>query len=335
MVLAILYDEQTPFSKMRLQAAELARTLLSSPHTDEPGKWIREYPESDPESRAALEIALASLPPLFKDVPPPSVSETASSGLTTAAALPPSPASSAVGEIASKVTEAKNVPISSQRGEASAMQAFTLPLPSDGSPPFTARESTIKPFSVSQPLSGSETVSSPQAGSMPLPPNLLGDVPISRPAPPSTTPLPSLQVQLPGSSPALTDLYLTVVMLPRLPKHHLVGDLAALLPQWVAQLCLSHAWRLESLRVRPDFLGWVVSIPLTTSAHHHLRVMRSKTSEYIFAEFPTLARENPSGEFWAPGYLVTSSGQLPAESAIQNLITLVRQQQGISKPYSE
>lgn len=328
MVLAILYDEKTPFSKMRLQAAELAHLLLSSPHEDEPGKWIQEYPENDRDSSAALEIALASLPPLFNDVPPPSVSSAPVSSLNLAAGLPPSQSPSLTQPASPKVSAAPH------QAEEAAARAFTLPDKSAGSSPVEPQTTPASPNSAALPQSP-ETGSESQVESMPKSPGLPGDVPISRPAPTSMPPLPSQSSHLPGSSPALTDLYLAVVLLPRLPKHHLVGDLAALLPQWVAQLCLAHGWRLESLRVRPDFMGWVVSIPQTTSARQHLRVIRGQTSQYIFAEFPTLARENPSGEFWAPGYLVTSSSQLPEENAIQNLIIMVRHQQGVSKLYSE
>jgi hypothetical protein len=52
-------------------------------------------------------------------------------------------------------------------------------------------------------------------------------------------------------------------------------------------------------------------------------------------EFPTLARENPSGEFWAPSYLVTSSSLLPDEVAVQALMSQVRRQQGVSKPFPD
>ena len=98
---------------------------------------------------------------------------------------------------------------------------------------------------------------------------------------------------------------------------------------------MAYGWRLEALRVRPDYIEWVVNIPPATAAIQHIRLMRRQISQYIFAEFPTLARENPSGEFWASGYLVTSSSQLPVENVIQTFISQVRQQQGVSKSVPE
>jgi REP element-mobilizing transposase RayT len=120
-----------------------------------------------------------------------------------------------------------------------------------------------------------------------------------------------------------------------MPKHRLTGDLAALLPQWISQVCLAYGWRLETLHIRPDYVEWVVNIPPSTSASQYLRLMRRQTSQYIFGEFPSIARENPSGEFWAPGYLVTSSSHLPTEDVIQALINQVRRQQGVSKLFPD
>jgi REP element-mobilizing transposase RayT len=185
------------------------------------------------------------------------------------------------------------------------------------------------------PVNTSETVSSTLDEEVSVPDMEYGAPPLTRPAPSVPLTLSPLPAYLPVSSPALSDLYLAVALLPRLPRHHLIGDLAALLPQWISQICMAYAWRLEAMRVRPDYVEWVVNIPPATSASLHLRIMRRQTSQFIFAEFPTIARENPSGDFWASGYLVTSSSQLPTEAAIQAFISQVRQQQGVSKLFPE
>jgi REP element-mobilizing transposase RayT len=343
MVLAILYNEATPFSKMRIQAAELAHTLLSSTLEEETGKWIQEYPEGAQEENPALEAAITNLPPLFEDVPPPTVSTTPASG-GGATALPassqPSPA----------ISPYEPLGTSNQAGPAVTPQP-TKPQPVAAPPspserpamdlvqetqqrtaPATAQTPTPQQNPLNPDEGPAQTFVSPLDERVAMPAGLLGAAPISRPAP-SFAPEPaSISSYLPGASPGLSDLYLAVVLLPRLPKHHLTGDLAVLMPQWVAQVCVAYGWRLEALRVRPDYIEWVVNIPPTTSASQHLRLMRRQTSQYIFAEFPTLARENPSGDFWASGYLVTSSSQLPEDGAVQNFINQVRRQQGVSKP---
>jgi REP element-mobilizing transposase RayT len=343
MVLAILYNEATPFSKMRIQAAELAHTLLSSSLEEETGKWIQEYPEGAQEENPALEAAITNLPPLFEDVPPPTVSTTPASGAGSAAlpgSSPPSPPTSPSGPswtsnqagpavrpqptMAQPVAQPSSPPLRPAMGLAEGTQQRTPPATPQTPPP---QQNALNPDA-----SPTHTFSSPFDERVPMPAGLLGAAPISRPAP-SFAPAPvSISSYLAGVSPGLSDLYLAVVLVPRLPKHHLTGDLAVLMPQWVAQVCVAYGWRLEALRVRPDYIEWVVNIPPTTSASQHLRLMRRQTSQYIFAEFPTLARENPSGDFWASGYLVTSSSQLPEDGAIQNFINQVRRQQGVSKP---
>jgi hypothetical protein len=61
-----------------------------------------------------------------------------------------------------------------------------------------------------------------------------------------------------------------------------------------------------------------------------MRTLRQQTSARTFADFSALMRDNPSGDFWAPGYLIMSSGQLPPESLIKDFIQQTRRRQGVS-----
>jgi REP element-mobilizing transposase RayT len=137
------------------------------------------------------------------------------------------------------------------------------------------------------------------------------------------------QADLQPDSPAMIELYLACVLIPRLPQHHLGGDLAERLSEWLDQLCLAFGWRLEGRSIRPDYLAWVVRVPPSVTPKSLLRLIRLHTSQRIFDEFPRLKSENPSGDFWAPGYLITSSSQLPATHAIQSFIQGTRQHQGV------
>jgi REP element-mobilizing transposase RayT len=322
MVLAILYNEETPFSQMRAQAARLAHTLLSSPLQDEKGSWIQEYPEDVRDENPVLDAALAAMPPLFDEVPPPTVSTSSASGEALMAPVLPPASQTAPGFADAAPASTIETPAISPAAPAEALLTPQPVIPL-GTPPAQTLPMPA--------LDHTETISSP------LPDRLaMQDVgSISRPADFTPGEPAAAAPWTPPASPALSDLYLAVVLLPRMPKHHLIGDLAALLPQWVAQICMAYGWRLEALRVRPDYVEWVVNIPPSTSASQHLRLMRRQTSQYIMAEFPTFARENPSGEFWAPGYLVTSSAQLPAEAAVQAFMSQIRRQQGVAKPFPD
>ncbi len=120
------------------------------------------------------------------------------------------------------------------------------------------------------------------------------------------------------------------LLIPRFISHALTGDLASRLAEWVPAICIAYGWKLEYLAIRPDYLQWVVSVPPSTSPGTLMRLMRTQTSERIFAEFPKLKKENPSGDFWAPGYLIMGSNQPHPPQLVRNYILEVRRRQGIS-----
>jgi REP element-mobilizing transposase RayT len=145
--------------------------------------------------------------------------------------------------------------------------------------------------------------------------------------PPS--PVESPQVTLEPASLAVCNLSYACIMVPRMPQHSIGGDLAERLSGWTRQLCLAYGWRLTLLVVHPDYVEWVMNVPPTASPSTMMRIFRQQTSTRIFADFPALVRDNPSGDFWAPGYLIMSSGQLPPEAVAKDFIQQTRRRQGI------
>ncbi len=126
----------------------------------------------------------------------------------------------------------------------------------------------------------------------------------------------------------LHNLRYACVLVPRLPQHHLVGDLADFLTQWVSQLSLAFGWRLEHLAIRPEFLHWVAVVPPDSSPGTMAHDIRRETSQNIFSEFPRLKRENPSGEFWASGFLIVNGRDPLSRQMVQEFIGSVRTRQG-------
>jgi len=59
-----------------------------------------------------------------------------------------------------------------------------------------------------------------------------------------------------------------------------------------------------------------------------MRIMRQQTSEKIFADFTRLKKENPSGDFWAPGYLIMGGTQPHPPQLVRDYIRQTRQRQG-------
>jgi DNA-binding response OmpR family regulator/REP element-mobilizing transposase RayT len=129
-------------------------------------------------------------------------------------------------------------------------------------------------------------------------------------------------------SPAVSHLNFACLLIPRIPAHHLIGELASSLATWLGQLCLAYGWRLEHQSIRPGYLLWIAHVSPVTSPSYHIRMIRKQTSQRIFTLFPQLKKENPSGDFWAPGYLIVSSIQPPAADIINQYIDHTRHHQG-------
>ncbi len=125
------------------------------------------------------------------------------------------------------------------------------------------------------------------------------------------------------------DLSYACLLIPKFSAHYLIGDIAESLREWMYQICLSFEWRLHDLRIRPEYMQWVLFVPPATAPTRCIRTVREQTSRLIFEDFPHIRRENMSQDFWAPGYLVLVGPTAHPPEMINEFISLTRQQQGI------
>jgi REP element-mobilizing transposase RayT len=146
-------------------------------------------------------------------------------------------------------------------------------------------------------------------------------------SPPATEPV-TEALFLDPVSPAIHNISVACVLIPRIPLHRLLGDLKDALELWMPQICLGFGWRLSDLAVHPDRLLWVVNLPPDFSASFMLEAVRRLTSEKIFERNPILKAENPSGDFWAPGYMILASSRLPGDEPVAKYIRRTRSWQG-------
>ncbi len=124
------------------------------------------------------------------------------------------------------------------------------------------------------------------------------------------------------------ELTYACVLVPKLSQHLLIGDLAAFLNRCVVQVGKAFGWQLEHLAIRPSYLHWVTALPPGTSPGHMVRIMRDHASHRVFTQFPRLAHENPSGDFWASGYLIVN-GKFPlSHQLVDDFINKTRVRQG-------
>jgi REP element-mobilizing transposase RayT len=139
------------------------------------------------------------------------------------------------------------------------------------------------------------------------------------------------KIVLEPASPSVYNLTYACLLIPRFAHHHLTGDLADRMGEWVPEICVAFGWRLEQIAVRPEYLQWVTNVPPATSPGYLMRILRQHTSERLFAEFPRFKKENPSGDFWAPGYLIMGGTNPPPPQLVKEFIAQTRQRQGISQ----
>lgn len=131
------------------------------------------------------------------------------------------------------------------------------------------------------------------------------------------------------------DLSYACLLIPRFSSHYLIGDIAEALREWMQRVCISFAWRLEDITIRPEYMQWVIYVPAATPPSRCIRTVREHTSRQIFEDFPHIKRENLSNDFWAPGYLVLVGPTPHPTDMINEYIRLTRQQQGIQPRLSE
>lgn len=305
-ILALVFDAETPFSTIRAQANQLVRSLASFADAEE-------EQEADEQPNHSIAEILA-------DVPPPNPRarrETPSSKSANASGK-----TKVLGEqereevdwLLERAGQRSHVAFSRESSPARPLQAAAS----------SAQASPARP-DLDDPLGPTVKSSAARSLNTERTPEELAE---TRPSLPAEATQPD---SLEPVSPSVFNLKYACLLIPRFAHHRLVGDLARNLAKWVEEICIAFGWRLESISVRPDYLQWVVSVPPVASPGYLMRIMRQHTSERIFADFPRLARENPSGDFWAPGYLIMGGAQPPPPHLIQNFIAQTRHRQGISQ----
>lgn len=351
-VLAMAYAVGTPLRQVREQSAFVAGRLaacMDAPLPPSATEILPTPPSSEPavEPDAVLpvgdeeEVAEIDLSALLGDVPPPDpyppgemlppspeismslprLEEEKAPEETPESQGEESPAWAEVLEALSWIEEARNAGNARPQPPAPPEE---MPL-SEPSPEAEAtRPASVESDTMEETLPTPATpVSAPLQLEEP-PPDDLEDT-----RPHVLTHLVSLQQVEPVSA-AFSQLSYTCVLIPRLPQHTLTGQLGEQLSQWIQQLCLAFGWRLEGIAVRPQYLQCTVQVSPSIAPAHLVRVLRHRLSELIFQHFPMFGRQNPSGDFWATGYLIVGGPQPPSPRLLRDYIAETRRRQGVT-----
>lgn len=331
MVLSLVFDTRTPFTKIRSQVNNLAQALASRPG-ENPLAAREQAPPTSTEDPAPTTKPDVSAPEFPQDWIPDSLEDDLQDDQEKSGLLDiPSDWRPDKGPSGERRTFLEDL-------LPDAIPAAPLPyeedLPGlderlDIPETLSPREETPAPDTAED-----QTTRTPPATEVPFHEAETKPSEVQRPSrmpPPATIQYESrVEPVLPTEpTPALYNLTYACVLIPRFPHHYLTSDLAARLSEWIPHICIAFGWRVEHLSIRPEYAQWMVNVPPATSPGYLMRIIRKVTSQRIFSSFPHLQEENPSGEFWAPGYLIISSTQLPPQQMVTDFIKRTRKRQGL------
>ena len=321
-VLALVFDAETPFSTIRSQANQLVTNLSD----DRPAIQKITKPATQPiieflEDELNDEDDTVEIPPItdiLDNIPSPN----------------PLPSTSSQDEAQPRTNEKVDNPIDETRLSKPLSNASAFTRESSPAIPLNHLVTTEQDESLDQTILSHATLDEIEV-TIPTKSRRRPETPIARPAPgeldvtrPGPTTEAARRMTLEPTTAGLYHLTYACLLVPRFSSHYLTGDLADHISEWLPNICIAFGWRLEFLAVRPEYLQWVVNVQPNTSPGYLMRVMRQQTSEKIFMEFTRIKKENPSGDFWAPGYLIMGGTQPHPPQLVRDYIRQTRQRQG-------
>jgi putative transposase len=325
LVLALIFDASTPLTRIRSQVIRLARSLKQTE--------AQSKPASTPPVQADEKSPVKRIEAFDQ---PDSGFEYSSAGEEDESAFDESTQISLAELLANMPSPdpiTKGAPLEEWMLDPNAGENAETNSPattSEADPPATLQKD--QPDTSPQAKSATDMVGAPI-------PDLQAPVPDYKLALPENDSLADTQplvlqplnrlTDLESVSASYSRLTYTCLMIPRMPHHYLAGELADHLGQWFPQCCLAYGWRLEGLSIRPEYVQWMVEVSPTISPGNMIRILRQRTSQYIFNQYSHLKNENPSGDFWAPGYLIVSGSQPPTTQMRREFVDESRRRQGL------
>jgi REP element-mobilizing transposase RayT len=326
-VLALVFDAETPFSTIRAQASQLVTNLdneaLEPQKPTAPFASEKQAVEANADTDDDDEPNIPPISDILNNVPAPN----------------PEPATTRDFNLPRKkeVFDPNQTRVSESLSNASVFKREASPSVHYGSIPVLNKKPAPIPEVSAQPKN--QTVLDEVDVTAPSRIRQRPETPVVKPAPgeldvtresPTTEAARKLVVE--PTTAGLYHLTYACLLVPRFSAHYLTGDLADQVGEWLPNICIAFGWRLEFLSVRPEYLQWVVNVQPNTSPGYLMRIMRQQTSEKIFTDFTRLKRENPSGDFWAPGYLIMGGTQPHPQQLVRDYIRQTRQRQGQELP---
>ncbi len=328
-ILAMVFDAETPFSTIRTQANSLARSLSmekTGPLTPIAEPMARKVEPAQPVVEEPEPGEIPSISEILSDIPSP-IPRRQEEAIAPVMRMeiPAEPSPSTAVDVAPVDPTTLETRASTPLSELHIVSRESSPAVRRG---LEAHEldATVKHEAEDLEVTAPSKAKRPLTPAKPPQPGELDET-----RPHSITEVAGRNI-LEAVSAGIYHLNYACLLVPRFSTHYMTGDLADRLGEWFPNICVAFGWRLEFMAVRPEYLQWVVSVQPNTSPGYLMRIMRQQTSEKIFAEFPRIKKENPSGDFWAPGYLIMGGSQPHPPQLVKDYIKQTRDRQGISQP---
>ncbi len=320
-VLALVFDAETPFSTIRSQASQLVGDLGNErTGSHKPVKSTSKQPADFPADLDDGEsMDIAPISNILTDIPTPNPEPPSTREFN----LPRKKEKFDPNETRISVS-LSNASVFNREASPSVQLNHLVTTEQTESPSMNAQAQTAyEEVDVTAPSQPKHRTQTPVAKPQP------GETDVTRESP--TTDAARKLVVEPTTA-GLYHLTYACLLVPRFSSHYITGDLADHLSKWLPNICIAFGWRLEFLAVRPEYLQWVANVQPNTSPGYLMRIMRQQTSEKIFGEFNRFKKENPSGDFWAPGYLIMGGTQPHPAQLVRDYIRQTRQRQGQEAP---
>lgn len=355
-ILAMVFNVTMPLSRARAQISQMARLLIAhleipaEPEITPPAALQQDAPSSSPVEESPPEVVA---PPAEEEKPPAAsafeqmlTSELAEelpaeeAGQAQLAELlkefpQPKPAMPSANEWQPEIEDAQG--LKAKEGEEEQKEEQEQPLfpwekaaessPENLEPEPTQqvgvpKDAAEEDLPLPAPQQDASLYSSAPAAGAPPEPEREIEKPAAGAAQTETQP----QEEAAGAEPVLYPY--TYVLIPQLPQHLLIGELGEQITAWLPEICQEYGWKLEEMTARPEYLQWTVKLDPNVAPGKLVRYVRQVSSRRIFEQFSYVKQQNPSGDFWAPGYLVLGGAQPPDEKTLRDFIRQTRLVQG-------
>jgi putative transposase len=116
-------------------------------------------------------------------------------------------------------------------------------------------------------------------------------------------------------------LFYHVVWAPKYRRRVLGGEVGERAKQVIAEASANYGYTIDTLKVSPDHIHLLVSLPPRISVVEAVRTLKSITAKTLLKEFPELRKHLWRGNLWTRGYAVNSVGGLNLDTVRQYIMT--------------